>query len=135
MALAKLKNEDIPFAFNRKEEKDHGEGGKLVGANLYGSVVIVDDVITAGTSVRESINIIRCADAKPSGVLIAVDRQEKGRNEQSAIDEVQTTYKIPVVSVITLSDIVLFLEEAGSFPVELADIKKYQATYGISSMA
>lgn len=129
IAYAALTANDIPFAFNRKEAKDHGEGGMLVGAPLQGRVLILDDVITAGTSVRESVEIIRQAGATPAGVLIALDRQEKGQNEISAIQEVSEQFNMPVISIITLDNIIEYLTvNAGN---QLDAIKKYQRLYGI----
>jgi orotate phosphoribosyltransferase len=128
IAYAQLAGEDIPFAFNRKEAKDHGEGGVLVGAPLQGNVIILDDVITAGTSVRESIEIINNAGAIPTGVLIALDRQEKGQNNTSAIQEVEQQFGIPVVSIISLTNIIDYLTvNAG---VQVNNIKAYQQLYG-----
>ncbi len=120
---------DSPFAFNRKETKDHGEGGLLVGASLQGRVIIVDDVITAGTSVRESVEIISAAGAEPAGVLIALDRQEKGQHTLSAVQEVEDHYKMPVISIICLADIVDYLTASAS--EKLDSIKAYQQLYGI----
>ena len=134
MAFAKLRNKDIPFAFNRKEAKDHGEGGVLVGSPLEGNVLILDDVITAGTSIRESVGIIKEAGAQPIGVLIALDRQEKGQNTLSATQEVTEQYGIPVFSIITLSHIVDYLAAQTTDNTEisqLAIIKNYQTQYGI----
>ncbi|WP_027158647.1 orotate phosphoribosyltransferase [Methylobacter luteus] len=129
IAYAALTANDIPFAFNRKEAKDHGEGGMLVGAPLQGRVLILDDVITAGTSVRESVEIIRQAGATPAGVLIALDRQEKGQNEISAIQEVSEQFNMPVISIITLDNIIEYLTaNAGN---QLDAIKEYQRLYGI----
>ncbi len=129
IAYAQLAGEDIPFAFNRKEAKDHGEGGVLVGAPLQGKVIILDDVITAGTSVRESIEIINKAGAVPTGVLIALDRQEKGQNNNSAIQEVEQQFGIPVVSIVSLANIVDYLTANASDQVN--NIKAYQQLYGI----
>jgi orotate phosphoribosyltransferase len=129
IAYAQLSAEDIPFVFNRKEAKDHGEGGSLVGAPLQGKVIIVDDVITAGTSVRESVDIIRNAHATPVGVLIALDRQEKGQNNISAIQEVRDNFDIPVVPIITLENIIDYL--TADADDRLTAIKKYQRLYGI----
>ncbi|WP_262965071.1 orotate phosphoribosyltransferase [Methylobacter psychrophilus] len=129
IAYAQLTGKDIPFAFNRKEVKDHGEGGSLVGAPLQGKVVILDDVITAGTSVRESVEIIKHAGAIPAGVLIALDRQEKGLNDSSAIQEVQERFNMPVVAIITLENIIAYLTVESSD--QLNAIKDYQHRYGI----
>lgn len=130
IALAAQTGQEIPFAFNRKEAKDHGEGGQLVGAPLKGSVLILDDVITAGTSVRESVDIIKGAGARPVGVLIALDRQEKGQGETSAIEEVEQTFGLPVFSIISLADIVRYLED-GQQQHELKAIRDYRAHYGV----
>jgi orotate phosphoribosyltransferase len=129
IAYARLTSEDIPFAFNRKEAKDHGEGGIVVGAALQGKVIIVDDVITAGTSVRESVEIIRNSHAQPAGVLIALDRQEKGQNNISAIEEVKLNYKMPVIPIITLTNIIDFLTDDKSNLLDA--IKEYQRLYGV----
>jgi orotate phosphoribosyltransferase len=129
IAYAQITGKDIPFAFNRKEVKDHGEGGSLVGAPLQGKVVILDDVITAGTSVRESVEIIKHAGAIPAGVLIALDRQEKGLNDSSAIREVQERFNMPVVAIITLENIIAYLTDESSD--QLNAIKDYQHRYGI----
>lgn len=130
IAYARLKH-DIPFAFNRKEAKDHGEGGVLVGAPLQGNVWIVDDVITAGTSVRESVDIIRGAGATVAGVVIALDRQEKGQNETSAVQEVSAQFGIPVVSIISLAEIIEFIEQDNNFADKLSIIRGYRQQYGI----
>jgi orotate phosphoribosyltransferase len=129
IAYAQLTGADIPFAFNRKEAKDHGEGGLLVGAPLQGKVVILDDVITAGTSVRESVEIIHNAHATPAGVLISLDRQEKGQNNISAIQEVEEQFNMPVISIITLANIVEYLTANASD--QLDKIKAYQQLYGL----
>jgi orotate phosphoribosyltransferase len=130
IAYAQIIGGDIPFAFNRKEAKDHGEGGSLVGAPLKGKVIILDDVITAGTSVRESVEIINHAGATPAGVLIALDRQEKGLNECSAIQEVQDRYAMPVIAIITLANIIDYLKVVAA-DEQLAAIEAYQRLYGI----
>ena len=130
IAYAQITGNDIPFAFNRNEAKDHGEGGNLVGTPLQGQVIILDDVITAGTSVRESVEIINAANATPAGVLIALDRQEKGLNECSAIQEVEERFNMPVIAIITLETIIDYLKaEANSD--QLNAIKAYQSLYGI----
>jgi orotate phosphoribosyltransferase len=131
IAYAQLTSSDIPFAFNRKEAKDHGEGGNLVGAPLQGKVIILDDVITAGTSVRESVDIIRNAGAIPAGVLIALDRQEKGLNNRSAIQEVRERFDMPVIAIITLENIIDYLKVDTSD--HLNAIKDYQHLYGIKN--
>lgn len=122
---------DIPFAFNRKEAKDHGEGGVIVGSPLQGKVLILDDVITAGTSVRESVEIIERAGAVPAGVLIALDRQEKGLDDKSAVQEVSDTYDIPVVAIISLAEIIQFLELDNNSQTQLKIIREYRQHYGI----
>ncbi|MGZ8136197.1 MAG: orotate phosphoribosyltransferase [Methylococcaceae bacterium] len=129
IAYAQITDNDIPFAFNRKEAKDHGEGGLLVGTPLEGNVLILDDVITAGTSVRESVEIIRNAQATPAGVLIALDRQEKGPSNISAVQEVRDHFAMPVISIITLADIIEYL--AGDASDQLDVIKAYQHLYGV----
>ncbi len=130
IAYARLKT-DIPFAFNRKEAKDHGEGGTLVGAPLQGKVWILDDVITAGTSVRESVEIIRAAGATVAGVVIALDRQEKGQNELSAVQEVSAQFGIPVLAIIGLADIIDFITQDPAFADKLQVIRAYRQQYGI----
>src|SRR5580692_4017049 len=113
-ALAERAGRNVPFAFNRKEAKDHGEGGNIVGSALKGRVLIVDDVITAGTAIRESIDIIAKAGATPAGVLLALDRQERGADSQfSAVQEVQNQHAIPVISVLTLGDLMEHISRAG----------------------
>lgn len=130
IALARITGQEIPFAFNRKEAKDHGEGGCLVGTPLQGKVLILDDVITAGTSIRESVELIRAAGAEPCGVLIALDRQEKGQGERSAIAEVHERYGLPVHAIITLTDIMAYLE-ADARMAELLTIRDYRDRYGV----
>jgi orotate phosphoribosyltransferase len=103
-------NNPIPFAYNRKEAKDHGEGGMIVGAPLNQRVLIIDDVITAGTAIRESINLIKQNNGTPAGIIVALDRQEKGQHQLSAIEEIQNEFKIPVISIITLQDIMAYLK-------------------------
>ncbi|MCX7086803.1 MAG: orotate phosphoribosyltransferase [Methylococcales bacterium] len=133
IAYYSLTGTDIPLVFNRKEAKDHGEGGTLVGAPLKGRVLILDDVITAGTSVRESVNLIKQAEATPVGVLIALDRQEQGQNQVSAITEVEQTFNMPVIAIITLADIIAFLETSADASQQLSAIKAYQCQYGLKS--
>ena len=130
IAYSQLK-QDIPFAFNRKEAKDHGEGGFIVGSALQGNVLILDDVITAGTSVRESVEIITNMNATPAGVLIALDRQETGENGTSAVQEVSEHFKIPVISIISLKNIIEFLELNGNSANQLEIIKQYRLNYGV----
>jgi orotate phosphoribosyltransferase len=130
IALAGM-GKNVPFAFNRKEAKDHGEGGTLVGAKLVGRVLIVDDVISAGTSVRESVELIRSAGAEPAGVVIALDRMERGTGAQSAVQEVREQYEIPVVAVVTLNNLVEFLERDADRQAELQAVAAYRATFGV----
>ncbi len=131
MAYSRITGTDMPFAFNRKEAKDHGEGGVLIGSPLQGRVMIVDDVITAGTSVRESVDIIQAAHAQPSGVLIALDRQEKGVHEMSATQEVEQRFSMPVKAIISLENIIEFLQTDSSQLNELNAIQQYQQNYGV----
>jgi orotate phosphoribosyltransferase len=131
VSLASDYEKDIPYVFNRKEAKDHGEGGSLVGSALEGRVVIIDDVITAGTAIREVMTIIDQAGATPAATLIAVNRMEKGKGELSAIQEVERDYKMPVVSIISLLHIVEYLEEIGGHDQHIAAIAKYREQYGI----
>jgi orotate phosphoribosyltransferase len=132
-ALAEHHRRDVPYCFNRKEAKDHGEGGRIVGRALAGRVLIVDDVITAGTAIRESIEIIRAAGATPCGVLLALDREERGRDSTlSAVQEVRTSFGLPVVSILTLSDLVTGLAAGvgGVDPAVLPALQAYRAEYG-----
>lgn len=126
---------DMPYCFNRKEAKKHGEGGSLVGSKLQGKVMLVDDVITAGTAIRESMEIIKSHGAQLSGVLIALDRQEKGQGELSAIQEVERDFGTEVISIVTLDDVITYLEEKVVDQPELNDsllrIKNYRENYGI----
>lgn len=131
-----MKGGDVPFAYNRKEAKDHGEGGTLVGAPLKGKVVIIDDVITAGTSVRESVEIIRAAGAEPAAVLIAMDRMERAGPDDalsvhSAVQDVAKTYGIPVVSIASLSDILALLQDDASFAEHREAVLAYRTKYGV----
>ncbi|KAJ1654392.1 hypothetical protein IWQ61_005677 [Dispira simplex] len=120
---------DIPYAFNRKEAKNHGEGGSMVGAPLLGKVVIVDDVITAGTAIRESIALIRAQGAEPIGVIVAIDRQERGTSQKSSIQEFVQEYGIPVKAVITLDKIMEYLRRDPKYTDVLADMENYRAQY------
>ncbi|MEQ1484679.1 orotate phosphoribosyltransferase [Methyloglobulus sp.] len=129
IAYSQMTADDMPFAFNRKEAKDHGEGGELVGFPLNGKVMIVDDVITAGTSVRESVDIILRSGAEPAGVLIALDRQEKAQSGLSAVQEVTECFKIPVVSIINLKHIIAYIEANAAD--QLDAIIKYRQMYGV----
>jgi orotate phosphoribosyltransferase len=128
MAYAEITGLDMPFAFNRKEAKDHGEGGLLVGAPLNGRVLIIDDVITAGTSVRESVEIINAAQATPAAVLIALDRQEKGQGETTAIQEVNARFNLPVTAIINVTHIMDYLKTKGELS-QLAAIEDYQVRW------
>lgn len=131
VAMADQYNKDIPYVFNRKEKKDHGEGGNLVGAPLEGGVMIIDDVITAGTAIREVMEIIDEAGAKPAATVIALNRQEKGKGDLSAIQEVERDYNMPVISIVSLNDLIEYLEEKGDMADELAAIRKYREEYGV----
>ncbi len=123
---------NLPFAFNRKEAKDHGEGGNIIGAPLAGRVLIVDDVISAGTSVRESVEIIRTAGATPCGVVIALDRMERGTGALSAVQEVERDYGIPVVAVATLDDLMAYLQQRPDFKAHEAAVAQYRQEYGVA---
>jgi orotate phosphoribosyltransferase len=130
-ALASERRRDLPFAFNRKEAKDHGEGGSIVGSRLAGRVLIVDDVITAGTAIRESIDIITTAGASPAGVVLALDRQELGADGRlSAVQEVRERVGIPVIAVISLADLMLHMRDRG-LAAELAGMQTYRERYGV----
>ncbi|MFT6193720.1 MAG: orotate phosphoribosyltransferase [Cognaticolwellia sp.] len=131
VALANSYNIDMPYCFNRKEAKTHGEGGSLVGSPLEGKVMLVDDVITAGTAIRESMQIIQAHGAELSGVLIALDRQEKGQAELSAIQEVERDFNTQVISIVTLANLISYLEEKPDMTDSLASIRKYRQDYGI----
>ncbi len=131
IALAK-NNHNIPFAYNRKEAKDHGEGGTIVGAPLKGNILIVDDVISAGTSVRESVELIKKEGATPCGVAIALDRQEKGNNDLSAVQEVQQHNQIPVISIAGLDDLILYLQGDQEMVEFKSSIEAYRALYGVN---
>lgn len=130
IALADQHQRDVPFAFNRKEAKAHGEGGSTVGAPLAGRVLIVDDVITAGTAVRESMAVLEAAGAVPAGVLISLDRQERGQGERSAIQEVEQTYGIPVISIVRLEHLIDYLQNRPEQAEVLSRMRAYRAQYG-----
>ncbi|HIN83244.1 MAG TPA: orotate phosphoribosyltransferase [Chromatiales bacterium] len=130
IALADQHQRDVPYAFNRKEAKDHGEGGSIVGAPLQGKVLIIDDVISAGTSVRESVELITQAGATPSAVSIALDRQERGTGAQSAVQEVAQQFSMPVANIIGLQDLIGYLRARGN-PEQLQQILDYQHEYGV----
>ncbi len=131
VALAEHHQRDLPWCFNRKEAKDHGEGGTLVGAPLAGRVLIIDDVITAGTAIREVMQIIQAQGAQAAGVLIALNRQERGKGELSAIQEVERDYGIPVVSIVSLEQVLEYLAEDAELKQYLPAVQAYRAEYGI----
>ncbi|HEY2677084.1 MAG TPA: orotate phosphoribosyltransferase [Steroidobacteraceae bacterium] len=131
-ALAERHGRDLPFAFNRKEAKDHGEGGRIIGSPLKGRVLIVDDVITAGTAIREAVDIIRSAGATPAGVLLALDRQERAPGSDfSAVQEVRREFAIPVVSVVNLKDLMEHISAAGRED-DLSSMRLYRERYGLA---
>lgn len=132
VALANDFQQDVPYVFNRKEAKSHGEGGQLVGAPMQGRVLIIDDVITAGTAVREVMALIEQHHAKPAGVVIALNRQEKGQGELSAIQEVERDFGIPVVSIVKLDDLVAYLKAQAGDASVLASVEAYRDRYGVS---
>ncbi len=131
ISLSTRHQHNVPWCFNRKEAKDHGEGGNIVGAPMQGKVLIIDDVITAGTAIREAMDIIAAAGATPAGVLIALDRQEKGKGEQSAIQEVEAQFGIPVLSIVTLEHLVSYLQQQPAMQDNLAAVEAYRQQYGI----
>ena len=131
VALAEKHDVDTPYCFNRKEKKDHGEGGNLVGSPLEGRVMLVDDVITAGTAIRESMALLNECGASLAGVLIALDRQEKGKGELSAIQEVERDFDTQVVSIVSLADLIEYLQDKPEMEAHLKNITQYRKTYGI----
>ena len=131
VALSNDYDLDLPYCFNRKEAKTHGEGGNLVGSELTGKVMLVDDVITAGTAIRESMDIINAHNAELAGVLIALDRQEKGKGELSAIQEIERDYSAKVISIVQLNDVVSYLETLPEMQQHLESVQAYRAQYGI----
>ncbi|AHB72403.1 orotate phosphoribosyltransferase [Cronobacter malonaticus] len=131
VALAEHHERDVPYCFNRKEAKDHGEGGNLVGSPLQGRVMLVDDVITAGTAIRESMEIIQANGATLAGVMISLDRQERGRGELSAIQEVERDYGCQVIAIITLNDLIAYLAEKPEMANHLAAVEEYRQQYGV----
>ncbi len=131
VSLSSLHRKNVPFAFNRKEAKAHGEGGTLVGAPLSGKVMIIDDVITAGTAIREVIGIIQAAGAEPAGVIVALDRQEKGQGELSAIQEVERDFNIPVLSIVNLTQVLDYIRDDASLSTYASAISQYRSQYGI----
>lgn len=131
VALAEHHDRDLPYCFNRKEAKQHGEGGSLVGSPLQGKVMLVDDVITAGTAIRESMEIINQSGASLSGVLIALDRQERGRSDCSAIQEVERDYHCKVLSIVTLKELIAYLAEKPEMAQHLSAVQAYRDQYGV----
>ncbi|WP_028470103.1 orotate phosphoribosyltransferase [Neptunomonas japonica] len=132
IALSNDYDRDTPYVFNRKEAKSHGEGGSLVGAALEGRIMIIDDVITAGTAIREVMDIINSADnATPAAVMIALNRMEKGKGELSAIQEVERDYNMQVISIVSLEDVVEYLQDVGGYESSVVAIQAYRAEYGI----
>jgi orotate phosphoribosyltransferase len=126
---------NVRYSFNRKEEKDHGEGGLVIGAPLAGRVLIVDDVISAGTSVRQSVNLISASKAIPCGLAIALDRMERGAGELSAVQEVEQHYHMPVISIATLEDLVAYLQMDRTMSAHLAAVSRYRERYGVAAHA
>ena len=129
MAISR-RGRDVPFAFNRKEAKDHGEGGSIIGAPLAGRVLIVDDVMTAGTAVGESMEILGAAGATPAGVTVSLDRMERGKGEQSAVQEVQSRYGVPVITIATLDDLLEHLRTRSDLRQNVEAIERYRQLYG-----
>jgi orotate phosphoribosyltransferase len=132
IALADHHGRDVPWCFNRKEAKDHGEGGSIVGASLRGRVLIIDDVMTAGTAIRESVDLIRATGATPVGVVIALDRQERGQTERSAVQEIEQVFGLPVTSILKVSDLIEHLRAAGD-ERQLAALQRYRSEYGVAT--
>jgi orotate phosphoribosyltransferase len=132
-ALAEHHDIDVPYAFNRKEAKSHGEGGSIVGAPLAGRVLIVDDVITAGTAMKEAAKIVSSAGAEVAGLVISLDRQEIGKDSRSAVQELEQTLKIPVISIVKLEDLVDMLEESTEYTEFLEPVLAYREKYGIGT--
>ena len=135
IALAEQHQRDLPWCFNRKEAKAHGEGGSLVGAPLAGRVLIIDDVITAGTAIREVMQIIQAQGAQAAGVLIALNRQERGQGQLSAIQEVERDFNIPVVSIVSLAQVLTYLAEDAELKRHLPAVEAYRAQYGICGLS
>ncbi len=131
IALSEKYNHNTAVCFNRKEAKDHGEGGNLIGAPLSGKVLIIDDVITAGTAIRESMEIIQAHGAQAAGVVIALNRQERGKESRSAIQEVEDTYQIPVISIINLAHLIAYITHNEKYAGYLTAIKAYRERYGV----
>ena len=131
VALAEHHNLDVPYSFNRKEAKSHGEGGTIVGAPLEGRVLIIDDVITAGTAIREVMAMVDLAEAQAAGVVIGVDRKERGNSDQSAIQEVEAEFSIPVASIIDIDDILAYLDSKPDKQALVQQIEAYRQEYGV----
>ncbi|WIO74391.1 orotate phosphoribosyltransferase [Porticoccaceae bacterium LTM1] len=131
VALADKFGKDVPYCFNRKEAKSHGEGGTLVGAPLQGRALIIDDVITAGTAIREVMEILKAQDAKPAAVVVGLDRKEKGRGDLSAIQEVEAEFGIPVISIVSIDDIIQYLKENSDNSDVVDRIVEYRTNYGV----
>jgi len=131
VALADQHGRNVPYCFNRKEAKDHGEGGNLVGAALEGRVLIIDDVITAGTAIREAMDIITANGAKAVGVAIALDRMEKGQGERSAIQEVESDYDLQIMNIANLELLIQFIEQSGDYEEHLESMRAYREQYGV----
>ncbi len=134
IALADQHGQDLPWCFNRKEVKDHGEGGALVGAPLQGQVLLIDDVITAGTAIHESINLLAAQQAQAAGVVIALDRQERGQGELSAIQEVERRYRLPVLSIVRLDDLLEYLADQPVYAAHLDAVRAYRRRYGVGNL-
>ncbi|CFU94580.1 orotate phosphoribosyltransferase [Yersinia pseudotuberculosis] len=132
VALAEHHERDVPYCFDRKEAKTHGEGGNLVGSPLQGRVMLVDDVITAGTAIRESMEIINAQGATLAGVMISLDRQERGRGEISAIQEVERDYHCKVIAIVTLNDVIRYLEDKPEMAEHLVAVRQYREQYGVT---
>jgi orotate phosphoribosyltransferase len=140
IGFAQLQQRNVPWAFNRKEAKDHGETGSVVGSPLHGRVVIIDDVITAGTAIREAIELIRAAGAQPVAVALALDRQERGQGDRSAVQELEALYGLRCITILTLAELIAALDSnsptdgsAGPTREQLAALRCYRAKYGISA--
>ncbi len=133
IALFDVYQKNVPYCFNRKEKKDHGEGGNLVGSPLQGKVMLVDDVITAGTAIRESMELVHANGAQLAGVLIALDRQEKGQGELSAIQEVERDYHAPVISIVKLNDVIQYISDSPELASYVEQVTRYREQYGVAT--
>ncbi len=131
VALYEKHDIDMPYSFNRKEAKDHGEGGSIVAAPLKGRVLVIDDVMSAGTAVREAMGIIADNQAQAAGVVISLDRQERGQGEQSAVQEVQQHYGVPVINIVALEHLLTYLEQSPDMHPHLKNVREYRAQYGV----